>query len=52
MAAREKLDGAAHLALVGLKTERQLAVTRHELGLNFSGNGGNPAVGKNMLWGL
>jgi hypothetical protein len=51
-AAREKLDGAAHLALVGLKTQRQLAVTRGKRGLNFRGRGRNLMVRENILYGL
>jgi hypothetical protein len=50
--AREKLDMAARLALVSLKAERQLAITRGKLGLNSIGNGGNPAASRNFLWGL
>jgi hypothetical protein len=38
--------------VVDLETEGELAVARWELGLDFSGNGGNPAVSKNILWGL
>jgi hypothetical protein len=52
VAAREKVNGAARLPVVDLETERELAVARQELGLDFGGNRGNPALSKNVLRGL
>lgn len=50
-ASREKLDGRACLSLVGLKTERQLSVTRDEPKLVSRGRGRNLALGRNIRSG-
>jgi hypothetical protein len=48
-ASRQESHPGVGLALVGLETERQLAVARHELGLNFRGRGRNLTIGENTL---
>jgi hypothetical protein len=51
-AARQESHAGVGLALVRLKTERQLTVTRDELGLNFRGKGMNLMVRESILCGL
>jgi hypothetical protein len=49
---RQEFHLRVGLPLVDLETERELAVACYEPGLDFRANGGNPALGRNILWGL